>query len=94
MSWSVSAIGKSDKVKEALAKQFENAKIGTSNIPAEQQTVMHIENAVNAMLDHATANGPLAVKVTASGSASTKTATWIGSISTTLQFESIYGFVE
>ncbi len=91
MSWSVSAIGKASAVKASLVKQFEGAKAGTQHIPAERESVVGIEAAVNALLG---AMDPhIAVKVIATGSCGSREGV-LGSASTNVQFETLYGFVE
>lgn len=100
MSWSVSAIGKPNVVKASLAKQFSSAKEATKYIPAEQETVMHIESAVNAQLDlMASAAVQDAVSVMASGSVSIRKDGELQpptsvQASSSLEFKTLYGFVE
>ena len=94
MSWSVSAVGRPAKVKEVLATQFANAKQSTQHIPAEQASVEQVEALFNNLLDFSVENELGVVSVSASGSASKKSGTYNGSVSTTVSFAPIYGFVE
>ena len=100
MSWSVNAVGKPVAVKASLAKQFASAKDATKYIPEEQASVVGIESAVNAQLDlMASAAVQNAVSVTANGSASVRKdgeaqpPTTVQA-SCTLEFKTLYGFVE
>lgn len=95
MSWSVSAIGKPTAVKNALVKQFEQAKSQTSHIPAETESVTLIEQLVNKQLDFLAAASAGAVKVVCSGSCSPgNPPAWPGSTQVKAEVETIYGFVE
>lgn len=78
-------------VKAALVKQFENAKLGTQHIPAEAASVAHIEAAINALLD--SFDPKSAIKVAASGSCGAREGL-LGSAGLSVQFETLYGFVE
>lgn len=70
MSWSVFAVGKAVAVKDALAKQFANAKNGAAHVPHEAASVALIEQVVNGQLDFlAEATHTTVVEVKAGGSA-------------------------
>jgi len=91
MSWSVSAVGKAPAVKASLVEQFKSAKQGTHHIPAEAKSVAGVEMAVDALLE---AMDPhIVVKVNANGSCGAKDGV-LGGASTSVQFETLYGFVE
>jgi len=91
MSWSVTAVGKAPAVKASLVKQFESAKQGTQHIPAEKESVIGVEMAVGALLE---AMDPhIVVKVAANGSCGARDGV-LDSASTSVQFETLYGFVE
>lgn len=94
MSWSVSAVGRTEAVKQALAMQFESAKSNTKYILHENRSVAIAESLVNneleAMKD---ADYGKAVRVEASGSASTSNGRVMSS-QVAVKVEPIYGFVE
>lgn len=94
MSWSVSAVGRPEAVKQSLAKQFESAKSATSYILHEQRSVAIIESLVNNELDAIKdADRMKVVKVEANGTASSQNGRVLSS-QVSLKIEPIYGFVE
>lgn len=94
MSWSVSSIGKASAVKADLVMKFENAKNNTKGIPAESEAVGIAEQLVNNQLDFLTSVNGGAVRVEASGSASTGGTNYSGSAQIKVEVQSIHGFVE
>jgi len=94
MSWSVNAVGRTEAVKQALAKQFESAKSSTKNVLHEERSVAIIESLVNNELEAIkNADYMKIVRVEASGSASTQNGRVLSS-QVSLKIEPIYGFVE
>jgi hypothetical protein len=91
MSWSVNAVGKAQAVKASLATQFESAKKNTQHIQPEAASVAYVEATVNALLDGF--DPKVAVKVSASGSCMARDGV-LGSASTSVQFDTLYGFCE
>lgn len=94
MSWSVSAIGRTEAVRQSLAKQFEIAKRATSYVLHEQRSVAIIESLVNNELDAIKdADNMKIVRVEAIGSASSQNGRVLSS-QVSLKIEPIHGFVE
>jgi hypothetical protein len=94
MSWSVSAVGRTEAVKRSLAKQFEGALCATAYVLHEQRSVAIIESLVNNELDAIKdADNMKIVRVEASGSATSQNGRVLSS-QVSLKIEPIYGFVE
>jgi hypothetical protein len=94
MSWSVSAVGRTEAVKQSLSKQFESAKNATSYVPHEQRSVAIIESLVNNELDAIKDAGNMKiVRVEAGGSAVSQNGRVLSS-QVSLKIEPLYGFVE
>lgn len=94
MSWSVSAIGRTQAVKVALEKQFTSAKEATKSILHENRSVAIAESLVNNELDALKdAERVQVVSVQANGSASTQNGHVLSS-QINVEVKPLYGFVE